>query len=173
MTVAGQRQLGWPLEGISRCKADFATFSAQLPTINCRFDDNWHFFRPQTIDGRVNWRCGGNGRLGLGAVASQGGATALALGIHLQRGGMVNQPIDGGHGHGLVGKQRVPMAARRSGGDEQALALVALGTLTNILGSATQVRLRKVNRINQLRTYPGSWAKPRAAQDWAAEHSCR
>ena len=40
--------------------------------------------------------------------ASDGGALAVALAIHLEDGGVVDQSVDGGDSHGRVGKNLIP-----------------------------------------------------------------
>ena len=53
------------------------------------------------------------------AFAFEGGAAAIAFDIHFEDGRVVDQPIDGGQGHRLVGKHPAPLAEGLVGGDEQ------------------------------------------------------
>ena len=56
-----------------------------------------------------------------------GRAFAVALGLKLDNQGMVHQSIDGGDGHHVIGKNRIPLAEGLIGGDQEAFALIAMG----------------------------------------------
>jgi hypothetical protein len=53
--------------------------------------------------------------LGLSPLVSR--ALAVTLGLKLNNQGMVHQPIDGGDGHHVIGKNRIPLAEGLIGGD--------------------------------------------------------
>ena len=53
------------------------------------------------------------------------GAAPIALDIHLEDGGVVDQAIDGGERHGLVWKNLAPCAEGLIGGDQHRAPLVA------------------------------------------------
>ena len=63
----------------------------------------------------------------LGRTAAGSGASAVAVAVHLEDGGVVNEAIDGGDGDGLVGEDPVPGAEGLVGGDGEASGLVAPG----------------------------------------------
>lgn len=68
-------------------------------------------------------RCG----VSLEGGAIGGGATAVAVGVHLEDGRMMDEPVDGGDGDGLVGEDSVPGAEGLVGGDGEAAGLKAPG----------------------------------------------
>ena len=68
----------------------------------------------------------GTGRVGSSAVLC-GGSPAVALGIDLEDGRVMDEAVDGGDGHGRIGEDLVPLAEGLIAGDDEALALVALG----------------------------------------------
>ena len=53
------------------------------------------------------------------ALALDGGAAAIALDVHLDDGGVVDEAVDRRQGHGLVGEHLAPFAERLIGGDQQ------------------------------------------------------
>src|SRR5665213_3232482 len=67
------------------------------------------------------------GRRSAGALlfALEGGAPAVAIDVHLEDGGAVDEAIDGGEGHGGVWEALAPFAERLVGGDQGGAALVA------------------------------------------------
>ena len=56
-----------------------------------------------------------------------GRATSVAFDVHLEDGGVMDEPIDGGDCHGLVGEDCVPSAEGLVGGDHDGTPLVARG----------------------------------------------
>jgi hypothetical protein len=58
------------------------------------------------------------------AFAVEGGAAAIAFDVHLEDGGVVDEAIDDGERHRLVGEDLAPFAERLVGGDEQGSPLV-------------------------------------------------
>ena len=58
------------------------------------------------------------------AFAIEGGAAAIALDVHLEDRGVMDEAIDDGKGHRLVGEDLAPFAERLVGGDEQGSPLV-------------------------------------------------
>src|SRR5271169_4183498 len=97
IVMSGRRQLGWPVSG------DGLSPRRQA-------DDNWR---------RRLRAWGGSG--------GESRAAAVALGIEFEDGGVVDQPVDRGHGHRRVGEDLVPLAEGLVAGGNQAAALVALG----------------------------------------------
>src|SRR5208283_5910006 len=67
-----------------------------------------------------------SGCFGLGALAERR-AAAIALGVKLKHGGMVDEAVDRRYGHRWVGEDLVPRAEGLVAGRDQALALVTLG----------------------------------------------
>ena len=63
--------------------------------------------------------------IGWAALAFERGFPAIALDVHLEDGGVVDEAVDGGERHGLVGENLAPFAEGLVGGDEQGAALVA------------------------------------------------
>ena len=59
------------------------------------------------------------------AFAFEGGAAAVALDVHLEDRGVVDQAIDDGQRHRLVGEDLSPFAERLVGGDQQGSPLVS------------------------------------------------
>lgn len=57
--------------------------------------------------------------------ALEGGAAAIAFDVHLEDGGMVDEAIDDGERHRLIGEDLAPLAEWLVGGDEQGSPLVA------------------------------------------------
>src|SRR5690348_11212094 len=53
------------------------------------------------------------------AFAFEGGAAAIALDVHLEDGGVVDEAVDDGERHRLVGEDFSPFAERLVGGDQQ------------------------------------------------------
>jgi len=53
------------------------------------------------------------------AFVIEGGAAAIALDVDLQDGGVVDEPVDGGERHGVIGEYCAPFAERLIGGDQQ------------------------------------------------------
>ena len=68
------------------------------------------------------------GLVGSGAVLC-GGSPAVALGIDLEDGRVMDEAVDGGDGHGRIGEDLGPLAEWLIAGDDEALAqaLRALG----------------------------------------------
>jgi hypothetical protein len=64
-------------------------------------------------------------RSGEAAFAFEGGAAAVALDVHREDGGVVDQTIDDGQRHRLVGEDLSPFAERLVGGDQQGSPLVS------------------------------------------------
>ena len=67
------------------------------------------------------------GRPSFTAFSLEGRLSAIALDIHLQDRGVVDEPVDGGKGHGLIGEDPAPFAEGLVGGDQQRAAFVAGG----------------------------------------------
>ena len=66
------------------------------------------------------------GRRAAGAsLAFEGGAAAVAFDVHLEDGGVVDEAVDDGERHRLVGEDLAPFAERLVGGDEQGSPLVS------------------------------------------------
>src|SRR5580658_8043288 len=59
------------------------------------------------------------------AFAFEGGAAAVALDVHLKDRGVVDQAIDDGQRHRLIGEDLSPFAERLVGGDQQGSPLVS------------------------------------------------
>src|SRR5581483_2581435 len=57
------------------------------------------------------------------AFSVERGASAIALDVHLNDGGVVNETIDGGERHGGVREDLVPFAERLIGGDQHGAPL--------------------------------------------------
>lgn len=57
--------------------------------------------------------------------ARDSGAAPIAFDIHFDDGGVVNEAVDSGQGHGLVGKDLVPFSESLIGGDHDGAMLVA------------------------------------------------
>ena len=70
------------------------------------------------------WRCV-NRRSAGAALAAEGGLAAVALDVHLDDRGVVDETVDGREGHGLIGEDAAPLAERLIGRDEQRAPLVA------------------------------------------------
>lgn len=51
---------------------------------------------------------------------------AEAFGPEVENGGMVDEPVDGGAGHGLVHEKAIPFAERLVGRDDEELALITI-----------------------------------------------
>ena len=62
---------------------------------------------------------------GLFGLACLSGSAAIAVGIHLEDDGVVNEPVDRGDGHRRVGEDLVPCAEWLVGGDHDRSSLVA------------------------------------------------
>lgn len=71
------------------------------------------------FDCRAGWRSAGT------TLSVKGGAAPIALDVHLEDGGMVHQPVDGGERHRWIGEDPAPFAEGLVGGDHQGTALVA------------------------------------------------
>ena len=83
-----------------------------------RFD-----WRGATIRGGLDCRLG---RRSAGAAfAFEGGTAAVAFDVHLEDGGVMNQAIDDGQRHRLVGEDLAPFAERLVGCDQQGTPLVS------------------------------------------------
>ena len=74
-------------------------------------------------DGRVDCRLGRGSAEA--AFAFEGGTAAVALDVHLEDRGVVDQAIDDGQRHRLVGEDLSPFAERLVGGDEERSPFVA------------------------------------------------
>src|SRR5438445_8611623 len=61
----------------------------------------------------------------VGALAIEGSTAAIALNVHLEDGGVMNEAVDGGERHGLVWKDLAPFAEWLVGGDQHGAPLVA------------------------------------------------
>ena len=59
------------------------------------------------------------------AFSFEGGSSAVALGVHLDDGGVVNEAIDSGEGHGGIREDPIPFAEWLVGGDQHRAAFVA------------------------------------------------
>src|SRR5712691_6764675 len=59
------------------------------------------------------------------AFAFEGGAASVALDVHLEDGGVVDEAIDDGERHRLVGEDLSPFAEGLVGGDQQGSPLVS------------------------------------------------
>ena len=68
-------------------------------------------------------------RLGstVGPVMFQSGAAAIALGVDLEDGSVMDESIDLGDGGGLVGKDSIPLGERQIGCEEDGTLFVAIG----------------------------------------------
>src|SRR6516225_7065348 len=64
------------------------------------------------LDCGVGWRTSGT------ALTVESGAAAIALNVHLQDGGVMNEAVDGGERHGLIGEHLAPFAEGLVGGDQ-------------------------------------------------------
>ena len=53
------------------------------------------------------------------ALAVERSAAAIALDVYLQDGGVMNEAVDGGERHGLIGEHLAPFAEGLVGGDQQ------------------------------------------------------
>ena len=70
----------------------------------------------------------GNKLARLGSLGSlEGGLLPEAISLNVNNEGMVNQPVDGGHGHHGIGEDVIPLTKGLIGGDEETVALVAMG----------------------------------------------
>src|SRR6516162_10707381 len=58
------------------------------------------------------------------AFAVEGSAAAIAFDVHFEDGGVVNEAIDDGERHRLIGEDLAPFAERLVGGDEQGSPLI-------------------------------------------------
>jgi hypothetical protein len=66
--------------------------------------------------------------VGLSSFGCGGGlATAVAFAGHLDDGGVVDEAVDGGDGHGLVLEEGLPLAEGLVAGDDEGSAFVGLG----------------------------------------------
>ena len=72
----------------------------------------------------VGGDCRADGRPAGSAFAVEGGASAVAFDVHLEDGGVVDEAIDDGECHRLVGEDFAPLAERLVGGDEQGSPLI-------------------------------------------------
>ena len=74
--------------------------------------------------GATLWAGGLECRVGLrsawSTLAVEGRAAAVALDVHLEDGGVVDEAIDSGQGHGWIGEDLVPFAGRLIAGDDEA-----------------------------------------------------
>ena len=52
------------------------------------------------------------------AFAFEGGAAAVAFDVHLEDGGVVDEPVDDGERHRLIGEDFFPFAEGLVGGDQ-------------------------------------------------------
>ena len=68
---------------------------------------------------RVDRRAGGT------AFAFEGGAAAVAFDVHLEDGGRVDEAVDDGERHRLIGEDFSPFAERLVGGDQQGSPLLS------------------------------------------------
>ena len=62
------------------------------------------------------------GRLG----SLERGLLAEAISLNVDDEGMMNQPVDGGHGHHGIGEDVIPLTKRLISGNQEAVALVAM-----------------------------------------------
>ena len=67
----------------------------------------------------MEWRPSGT------TFSFEGGPPAIALDVHLDDGGVVDEAIDGGERHGGVREDPVPFAERLIGSDQHRAPLVA------------------------------------------------
>ena len=121
-----------------------AGFCGQAPSIRGQRvggpSGTFHEWQPRTRRSLLFWLLGrsllrrgsrvGSGKLGcwrpLAAVfVLDGGAPAVAFDVELEDGGAVHQAVDGRHGHGVVGEDRLPLPERLVGGDQHRALLVA------------------------------------------------
>jgi hypothetical protein len=65
--------------------------------------------------------CGGSAGV---ALAFECGASSIALDIHFENGGVVNEAVDGRQSHCLIREHFAPCAERLVGGDQQGAPLV-------------------------------------------------
>ena len=72
--------------------------------------------------GRLDCRAGR--RSARSAFAVERGAAAIALDVHLEDRGVMNEAIDDGQRHRLVWKDLAPLSGRLVGGDQQGSPLV-------------------------------------------------
>ena len=68
-----------------------------------------------------------NCRLGGGGLGLGGRLAAVALGVELEDGGVMDEAVDSGDGHHFVSKDAVPFAKRLVAGDDYTAALVPVG----------------------------------------------
>src|ERR1700691_1954009 len=71
------------------------------------------------LDCRARWGPAGT------ALALESSSTAIALDVHLQDGGVMDEAIDGGECHGVVGEHLSPFAEWLIGGDQQRAPFLA------------------------------------------------
>jgi hypothetical protein len=89
-----------------------------------------------------------------------GSAASIAVYVHLEDGRVVDQPVDGGDGDGLIGKDAVPGAEGLVGGDGEASGLVAPGDELEEDGGLGLVLLGVANPCSR-RTTPRCSPSPR------------
>ena len=64
----------------------------------------------------------------LGSLGSlERGLLPKAISLNVNNEGMVNQPVDSGHGHHGIGEDVIPLTKGLIGGNKEAVALVAMG----------------------------------------------
>ena len=73
----------------------------------------------------VGCGCRVDGRPASASLAFQSGAAAIALDVHLEDGGVVDEAVDDSDRHSLIRKDLAPFAERLVGGDEEGSPLVA------------------------------------------------
>src|SRR6476660_9362075 len=86
----------------------------------------WSITLIGTVTGCASWtglRSGGELGTGLvgGGAALSGGAPAVALGVDLEDGRVMDEAVDGGDGDGRIGEDLVPLAEGLIASDNEAL----------------------------------------------------
>ena len=67
----------------------------------------------------VRWDCRAGGRPAAASLSFQRGAAAVALDVHLEDGGVMNEAVDDRDRHCLIRKDLAPFTERLVGGDEE------------------------------------------------------
>ena len=71
--------------------------------------------------------CGVGRRPSGAALAVEGGLSPVALDVHLEDCRVMDEAVDGGERHGLIGEDLAPFAERLVGGDQHGSSFVSGG----------------------------------------------
>src|SRR6185369_1773171 len=71
--------------------------------------------------------CGVSRRPSGAALAVEGGFSPVAIDVHLEDGCVMDEAVDGGECHGLIGEDLAPLSERLVGGDQHGSPLVTGG----------------------------------------------